>query len=132
MNNNRIINRISIVYFILLLVILILFGYTPMNDTDGYIEYAKVCVQQGEPYPCNALIKGAPFIWNIGSINLIALSIQLFGSFYPVLILMCILKAMTAWLLAKITQYLCNDKIAIITLLLYTCYPNNWGNLPCY
>ncbi len=127
MNNNNIINRLSIAYFIFLLVILILFGYTPMNDTDGYIEYARICVQQGEPYPCNALIKGTPFIWNIGSINLIALSLQLFGSFYPVLILMCILKAMTAWLLAKITQCLCCDKIAIITLLLYVCYPNNWG-----
>lgn len=127
MNNNNIINRVSIAYFVFLLVILIIFGYTPMNDTDGYIEYAKVCVSQGETYPCNALIKGTPFIWNIGSINLIALSINWFGSFYPVLILMCILKSITAWLIAKIAQYLCNDKIAITTLFIYVSYPNNWG-----
>lgn len=127
MNNNKNINIITIVYLIFLLIILFIFGYTPMNDTDGYIEYARICLQQGEPYPCNALIKGTPFIWNIGSINLIVLFLWLFDSFYPILILMCILKAATAWLIAKIAQYLCNDRIAIATLYVYVLYPNNWG-----
>lgn len=127
MNSNKIIYSISIAYFIFLIIILAIFGYTPMNDTDGYIEYANICLQQGEPYPCNALIKGSPFIWNIGSINLIILSLYLFGNIYPILILMCICKAWTACLIAKITQYLCNDKIAIATLCIYILYPNNWG-----
>lgn len=127
MNYNKAINIITIVYLIILIIILIIFGYTPMNDTDGYIEYAQICLLQGEPYPCNTLIKGTPFIWNIGAINLIALSLWLFGSFYPILILMCVFKALTVWLIAKIAQYLCNEKIAIVSLLIYVLYPNNWG-----
>lgn len=127
MNNNRIFNITAIAYLAFLLIILAIFGYTPMNDTDGYLEYAQVCLHQGEPYPCNALIKGTPFIWNIGSINLIVFSLWLFGSFYPILVLMCICKALTAWLIAKIAQCLSNDKIAIATLFIYMLYPNNWG-----
>lgn len=127
MKYNKLIYIISLAYLVFLLGILAIFGYTPMNDTDGYIEYAQVCVNQGEPYPCQALFKGTPFIWNIGSINLIALSLYLFGTFYPVLILMCMFKAATAFILAKLTQHLLNSQIAIITLLIYVLYPNNWG-----
>ena len=90
MSNNRIINIATIAYLAFLLIILAIFGYTPTNDTDGYLEYAQVCLHQGEAYPCSTLIKGTPFIWNIGSINLIVFSLWLFGSFYPILVLMCI------------------------------------------
>ena len=127
MSNNRIINIATIAYLAFLLIILAIFGYTPTNDTDGYLEYAQVCLHQGEAYPCSTLIKGTPFIWNIGSINLIVFSLWLFGSFYPILVLMCICKALTAWLIAKIAQYISNDKIAIATLFIYILYPNNWG-----
>ena len=127
MSNNRIINIATIAYLAFLLIILAIFGYTPTNDTDGYLEYAQVCLHQGEAYPCSTLIKGTPFIWNIGSINLIVFSLWLFGSFYPILVLMCICKALTAWLIAKIAQYISNDKIAIATLFIYIQYPNNWG-----
>lgn len=104
MSNNRIINIATIAYLAFLLIILAIFGYTPTNDTDGYLEYGQVCLHQGEAYPCSTLIKGTPFIWNIGSINLIVFSLWLFGSFYPILVLMCICKALTAWLIAKIAQ----------------------------
>lgn len=127
MSNNRIINIATIAYLAFLLIILAIFGYTPTNDTDGYLEYAQVCLHQGEAYPCSTLIKCTPFIWNIGSINLIVFSLWLFGSFYPILVLMCICKALTAWLIAKIAQYISNDKIAIATLFMYIQYPNNWG-----
>lgn len=127
MSTHKIINITTLIYLAFLLAILVIFGYTPMNDTDGYLEYAQICLQHGEPYPCSALIKGTPFIWNIGSINLIVLSLALFNSFYPVLILMCICKALTAWVIAKIAQRICNDKIAVATLFIYILYPNNWG-----
>lgn len=127
MSNNRIINIATIAYLAFLLIILAIFGYTPTNDTDGYLEYGQVCLHQGEAYPCSTLIKGTPFIWNIGSINLIVFSLWLFSSFYPILILMCICKALTAWLIAKIAQYISNDNIAIATLFIYILYPNNWG-----
>ena len=127
MNNNRIINITTIAYLTFLFIILAIFGYTPTNDTDGYLEYAQVCLHQGEPYPCSALIKGSPFIWNIGSINLIVFSLWLCESFYPILILMCMCKALTVWLIAKIVLYLSNGKIAITTLFIYVLYPNNWG-----
>lgn len=58
MSNNRIINIATIAYLAFLLIILAIFGYTPTNDTDGYLEYAQVCLHQGEAYPCSTLIKG--------------------------------------------------------------------------
>lgn len=127
MSANKKIYALSAAYFIFLLFILFIFGYTPANDTDSYIEYARVCIDYGEPYPCIALIKGYPFIWNIGSINLIVLSLWLFDSIYPLLPFMCLLKALSALLIAKITQRLINDDVAIITLIIFILYPNNWG-----
>lgn len=119
--------KISILYFIFLLLILVVFGYTPMNDGEGYIEYATQCMAYGQPYPCMPTIMGKPFIWNIGQINLVALSLWLFGSIVPVLILMCFLKALTAYLTARIAEFLLNPQAGLIAVLMYVCYPNNWG-----
>lgn len=119
--------QISIIFFIFLLLVLIVFGYTPTNDGEGYLEYAHTCLTYGEPYPCTPTIQGEPFVWNIGQINLVILSLYLFNSIVPILILMCLLKACSAYLLARITQKLLNERIALITILLYVCYPNNWG-----
>lgn len=119
--------QISIIFFIFLLLILIVFGYTPTNDGEGYLEYAHTCLNYGELYPCTPTIQGEPFVWNIGQINLVILSLYLFNSIVPVLILMCLLKACSAYLLARITQKLLNERIALIAILLYVCYPNNWG-----
>lgn len=44
MSNNRIINIATIAYLAFLLIILAIFGYTPTNDTDGYLEYA--CIKE--------------------------------------------------------------------------------------
>lgn len=119
--------QISLLFLIFLLLVLFLFDYTPTNDGDGYIKYARMCIDYGEPYPCAPTINGQPFIWNIGQINLVALSLYLFHSVYPILVLMCFLKATSAYLLARIAQKTCNDQIGLIALLLYVCYPNNWG-----
>lgn len=118
---------ISGIYFVFLLVILWLIGYTPHNDSDGYIEYAYQCIEQGEIYPCNALITGEPFIWNIGIINLILASFVMFKSYYPILFFMCFMKATTALLLSLITKELAGYKVAFFTLLIYILYPNNWA-----
>lgn len=118
---------VSAVYFFFLLAILLIFGYTPTNDGNAYIEMADICIRERQPYPCLSLIKGYPFVWNIGSINLIALSILLFHSTYPILILMCLLKASSAFLLAKIAETLFNEKTACVALLVFITYPNNYG-----
>ena len=86
MSNNRIINIATIAYLAFLLIILAIFGYTPTNDTDGYLEYGQVCLHQGEAYPCSTLIKGTPFIWNIGPSTLIVIfTLVVLVSFYPIL-----------------------------------------------
>lgn len=104
-----------------------IFGYTPNNDTEGYIEYAKICLHNNQPYPCTSTIVGQPFIWNIGIINLVEFSIYLFGSVIPILPLMCLMKAITAFLIGKIAEILFNRKVGQTATLLFVLYPGNWG-----
>ena len=118
---------LTIGFLLLLLGVLIVFGYTPTNDGEGYIEYAKIAIVDRQPYPTLHHIIGKPYIWNMGIINLVALSLGLTKSLYPLLILFCIMKALTAWLLAHTTAKLFNRQTALIALILYILYPNNWG-----
>ncbi len=118
---------IAAAYAAALLAVLAVFGYTPGNDTDGYILMARTCLEEGEPYPCLKLINSFPFIWNIGSINIIAASIRLTGSAMPLLPIFCLLKALTALLTAKMAGRLMGGRAAVATMLLYVLYPNNWG-----
>ena len=115
------------VFLLFLLGILIVFGYTPTNDGEGYIEYAQIVIADGQPYPTLNHIFGKPYIWNSGIINLVALSLWLTKSLIPLLVLLCVMKALTAWLLARSTAILFNERTALIALLLYILYPNNWG-----
>lgn len=119
--------KISIAFFFFLLAILLFVGYTPTNDGGGYIEYALMSLKDGQPYPSHSTILGQPFIWNIGHINLIALSLWLTRSIVPVLVLMCALKAVSAFVIARITELLFNHRTGLIAILLYIAYPNNWG-----
>lgn len=118
---------LTIGFLLLLLGVLIVFGYTPTNDGEGYIEYAQIAIADRQPYPTLHHIIGKPYIWNMGIINLVALSLGLTKSLYPLLILFCIMKALTAWLLAHTTAKLFNRQTALIALILYILYPNNWG-----
>lgn len=118
--------KISIAFFFLLAILLFV-GYTPTNDGDGYIDYALMSLKDGQPYPSHSTILGQPFIWNIGHINLIALSLWLTRSIVPVLVLMCALKAVSAFVIARITELLFNHRTGLIAILLYIAYPNNWG-----
>lgn len=119
--------KISIAFFFFLLAILLFVGYTPTNDGDGYIDYALMSLKDGQPYPSHSTILGQPFIWNIGQINLIALSLWLTRSIVPVLVLMCALKAVSAYVVARIAELLFNHRTELIAILLYIAYPNNWG-----
>lgn len=119
--------KISIAFFFFLLAILLFVGYTPTNDGDGYIDYALMSLKDRQPYPSHSTILGQPFIWNIGQINLIALSLWLTRSIVPVLVLMCALKAVSAFVIARITELLFNHRTGLIAILLYIAYPNNWG-----
>ena len=119
--------KISIAFFFFLLAILLFVGYTPTNDGDGYIEYALMSLKDRQPYPSHSTIMGQPFIWNIGQINLIALALWLTRSIMPVLVLMCALKAATAYVVARIAELLFNHRTGLIAILLYIAYPNNWG-----
>jgi len=119
--------KISIAFFFFLLAILLFVGYTPTNDGDGYIEYALMSLKDRQPYPSHSTIMGQPFIWNIGQINLIALSLWLTRSIMPVLVLMCALKAATAYVVARIAELLFNHRTGLIAILLYIAYSNNWG-----
>ncbi|MBQ6194460.1 MAG: glycosyltransferase family 39 protein [Prevotella sp.] len=124
---NRCCWALTICFLLLLLGVLIVFGYTPTNDGEGYIEYAQIAIADHQPYPTLHHIIGKPYIWNMGIINLVALSLGLTKSLYPLLILFCIMKALTAWLLAHTTAKLFNRQTALIALILYILYPNNWG-----
>ena len=80
MNNKLII--LSVGFYVYLLLILFIFGYTSCNDGDGYIEYAIQCLSEKQPYPTSSNIQNDSFIWNIGSINIIALCLWIFNSIY--------------------------------------------------
>ncbi len=118
---------LTLIYLVWLLTVLAVFGYTPGPDTDGYIAMARKCLAEGQPYPCTATIEGTPFLWNIGSINLIEASLALTGSITPLLVVFCFMKAATALLTAKTAQTLVGDRTAVATMLIYMLYPNNWG-----
>lgn len=108
-------------------IILYLFGYTPYPDSNGYISLALECVKSDEPYPVSSQISYLPFIWNIGAINIIALSLKLFGSILPLLLLYSMLKGFSAWLVYLISNILFREKTAILALILYVIYPANYG-----
>lgn len=114
-------------FFVWLLAVLLIFGYTPTNDGIGYIEYAEKCLKQGQLYPTASLYHEIPFVWNIGIINLVELSLWLSQSLWPLLILLCLMKSVTCLITGLIAQKIFSQKTAIIAMLLFALYPNNWG-----
>ena len=119
--------QIIAIFTLAQLLILSVFGYTPYPDSDGYLFLAKESLSYGEPYPVTALLNSYHFLWNIGSVNAVVLTLKLFHSIVPLLIIYSLMKGATAWLLWKYTQHLFNDKTAFIALVLYVIYPANYG-----
>lgn len=115
-------------FTLLQLLVLALFGYTPYPDSNGYIGLAADCVSLGDLYPAvSRLNDDLAFIWNVGSIDAVILSLKLFNSVMPLLILYSVAKGATAWLLHAITAKVFNKNIALIALILYVAYPANYG-----
>ena len=115
------------VFTILQLVILVVFGYTPYPDSDGYLYLAQESLHKGEPYPVTSLLNDYPFLWNIGSINITVASLALFHSITPLLVVYALMKGITAWLLYELTRKICGSQTAFITLIIYLIYPANYG-----
>ena len=114
-------------YALWLLVVLAIFGYTPTNDGEGYLELARQCLAEGTPYPTTTVYQNEPFVWNIGIINLTELSLWLTGSIKPLLVLLCLMKAATALFLSLTAEKFFGCKAALAALFLFVFYPNNWG-----
>ncbi len=127
-SNYKLIIGIIIILFTLIQILLIpIFGYTPYPDSNGYIELAKECIQNNSLYPISSKINDYPFLWNIGAINSVIISLKLFNSITPLLILYGFMKGATAYFFYKITKTIANDKTAFIALLIYILYPANYG-----
>lgn len=124
---NHTLYLLTAIYFLWLLAVLLIFGFTPTNDGVGYIELAENCLTQGQPYPTTTVYQTEPFIWNIGIINLVELSLWLTNTIWPVLLLLCLLKSFICLFTGLIAKQLFNHRIAIIVILLFMLYPNNWG-----
>lgn len=114
-------------FTLLQFLILVCFGYTPYPDSNGYILLAKDAISQHDWYPVSKELKELAFIWNIGAINSVELSLRLFHSLIPLHVLYTFMKGASALLLWLIARRLFSDKIAFTALLLYIIYPANYG-----
>ena len=107
--------------------VLAIFGYTPYPDSQGYIGLAGDSLLYGEPYPVAEKLGELTFVWNVGAINAVALSLWLAGSVWPLLVVYTLMKGATAWLLYDTGRQLFGPKVAIVALVLYVLYPANYG-----
>lgn len=114
-------------FLILQLLILVIFGYTPYPDSDAYINLARYCLKEGQPYPVTADLQELRFIWNVGAINAVELSLYLFHSVVPLLLIYTLMKTATAYFLYMIADTIFSRRVAFIALLLYVVYPANYG-----
>ena len=115
------------VFTLLQLVILVVFGYTPYPDSDGYQLLAQEALQYGEPYPVKSLLNDYPFLWNIGSVNITVASLAVFHSVVPLLVVYALMKGITAWMFYAVTRQICGVQTAFIALVIYIIYPANYG-----
>ena len=126
-SHRQLIITLLVLFTIAQLVILLVFGYTPYPDSEGYILLANECIAKGEPYPVTSLLHEYPFLWNIGSINFVALSLKIFHSVMPLLVVYALMKGITAALFYVLVKRIGNILIATISLVLYIIYPANYG-----
>ena len=119
--------QLIILFTLLQVIVLLLFGYTPYPDSDGYWLLARDAIAHDDFYPVASELHELPFLWNLGPVNMTVLSLRLFNSIMPLLVLYTLLKGITAYLIYLITKKLTHERIAIITLLLYLFYPANYG-----
>jgi 4-amino-4-deoxy-L-arabinose transferase-like glycosyltransferase len=114
-------------FTLLQIVVLFLFGYTPYPDSNGYILLAKECIAENDIYPIASKLNDYPFLWNIGAINAVLLSLKIFNSVVPLLVVYAFMKGATALFFYEITKSISNEKTAFVALILYIIYPANYG-----
>ena len=126
-SHHKIVITLIALFTILQIIVLLVFGYTPYPDSNGYIEIAKECINGQDLYPMVSKLNEYGFLWNVGAINAVILSLKLFNSIVPLLVIYCLMKGFTALFIYQITKTISNEKIAFITLILYVLYPANYG-----
>ena len=126
-SHHKIVIILIAVFTILQLIVLLVFGYTPYPDSNGYIELAKECIDRNDLYPMVSRLNDYYFLWNVGAINAVVFSLKMFNSVLPLLIVYCLMKGFTAFFIHQITKTIFTEKIAFITLILYIIYPANYG-----
>ena len=126
-SHHKIVISLIIAFTLLQIVILAVFGYTPYPDSDGYILIAEDCVKNHSWYPVATKLNDYYFLWNIGAINAVILSLKVFNSITPLLVIYCLMKGVTAALIYQIAEIITSKRTAFITLLLYILYPANYG-----
>lgn len=125
--HRQLIPILIVVFTVLQLVILAVFGYTPYPDSDGYRLLAQESLEYGEPYPVRFLLHDYPFLWNIGTINIVTVTLALFHSVVPLLVVYALMKGTTAWMFYALTRKICGAQAALIALIVYLIYPANYG-----
>lgn len=126
--SDRLAYAITAAFTLAQIAVLMIWGYTPYPDSEGYILLARECLAEGTPfYPTAEQVKELPFIWNVGSINAVILSLKLTGSVYPLLILYSLMKGATALALYLTARRMATARAAMLALLLYVLYPANYG-----
>lgn len=118
---------IIVLFTVVQFLILIGFGYTPYPDSQGYIICAQDALKQNQFYPVKEALYSLPFLWNIGAINAVAMSIKLFHSVVPLLVVYTLLKSGILILLYLITRQWFGQRVAYIALLISILYPANYG-----
>ena len=126
-SHRQLIPILIVVFTILQLIVLAVFGYTPYPDSDGYRQLAQEALEYKEPYPVCYLLHDYPFLWNIGTINIVAASLALFHSIIPLLVVYALMKGTTAWMFYALTRKICGAQTAFIALVIYLIYPANYG-----
>ena len=126
-SHHKIVITLIALFTILQIIVLLVFGYTPYPDSNGYIILAKECINGQDLYPMVSKLNEYGFLWNVGAINAVVLSLKLFNSIVPLLVIYCLMKGFTALFIYQITKTISNEKIAFITLILYVLYPANYG-----
>jgi len=127
MSSDNKIKIIAAIFSFVQISLIFILGYTPHPDSEGYITLANDALSYNELYPVSSKIREYAFLWNIGAINAVALSLKLFESIIPLQITYTLLKGATLYFLFNIAKKITNEKTAWIAVIIYIIYPANYG-----
>lgn len=126
-SDNKIITYLFIIYTLTLFTILVICGYTPYPDSQGYITCAQEAIIHNQFYPIKEELYQMPFLWNIGAINAVTATLYLFNSITPLLIIYTLMKGVSLLLTYKIAKKCLGNRVAYISCIIYMLYPANYG-----